>query len=771
MRNRTLMQITSIREEDNMKTMKKAISVLLLVCMVSALCSAGAYAVDPATPADTGGGSGAASSFNIALDKQIFSTNEQVSAKATFPDNIKSDEYTITWTFGGTKPFTASKGSTTVAWQAGEIKNGQEISATATNDTDTLTSNTVTAKVIPPVSSAIISNNNGTLSFTAKAADGTDVTSNIKAFAWTSDNIKVTLASPAAATTTYSSTDTSVAQTAKITVTVTDNFDTVVISTPSSVTIPAAPVSVTGVTVTPATANVAPGGQVQMSAKVLPENAAQNVTWSVTGSATIDQKGLVTANGTAANGDKITVTATAQADNTKTGTATLTVIARPTITVNITKNNDGSYTANASSSDGNPYTYNWNWDSNPNDGIVLHYSDGNKTVTVTNTNPNDATISLTATASVTINGALVSGSDTLEITVPGTPRKIAAKLSPNNDPLTVGDTTNTKQLIAYFADDQSQTPIADGISWKQTAQNPASGNIATLNGNVVTAGNTPGTVTYEAYLNGTATGAKVTVTVQAADSNVNLKINQLNKPANVDWFTITAKGGVITLQAVATDSKTGVALPGTYSWRPGNLRIGDGIGVTGNANDTATVSGKYNGSGNDAYPVIVTFTPSDTINYKVTTATCAVNVKFPHVIDSGNGQGWDGRNGMYFATNDSYYNFNYDVRVDGQPIALGNGYTYHSTPDGRILIHLTPECIKYIKTYYNGNGTHTISIGNTNAAPATGSFRTWGTYSSFYGVKTGDDANLGLWAALLAVSAAGAGAAVVIYKRRKKNNG
>ena len=389
-----------------MKTMKKAISVLLLVCMVSALCSAGAYAEDPANPADTGGGSGAASSFTIALDKKIFSTNEQVSAKATFSDGTNAADYTITWTFGGTNPYTASKGSTTVAWKVGEIQNGQEISATATNGTDTLTSSPVTAKVIPPVSSAIISNNNGTLSFTAKAADGTDVTSNIRAFAWTSDNDKVTLTSSAAETTTYSSTDTSVAQTANITVRVTDNFDTVVDSAPFSVTIPAAPVSVTGVTVTPATDNVAPGGKVQMSAKVLPENANQNVTWSVTGSATIDHNGLVTANDNAANGEKITVTATAQDGSEKAGTATITVVAPPTINVNITKDSDGSYTAQAIFSDGNPYIVDWDWSCVPNNGITLNYH-ANKCI-VTNTNPTDVTISLTATATATINGAPVA---------------------------------------------------------------------------------------------------------------------------------------------------------------------------------------------------------------------------------------------------------------------------------------------------------------------------------------------------------------------------
>ena len=687
MRKSTLMQITSIREEDNMKTMKKAISVLLLVCMVSALCSAGAYATEAGSTTGTGGENNTAE-FTISLDKDVFSTNDQVSAKAAFPDGKSAANYTITWSWGD-ETYTAKKGAADVAWQAGEIKNGQQISATATKATDsstggsneeTLKSNTVTAKIIPPVSSVEIScNNNNTLSCTAKAVDGADVSSNIKTYSWSSSNDKVTLATPEGATTTYSSTDTSTAQTANITVKVTDNFGTEVTSAQYSVTIPAAAVPVAGITVSSATENVAPGGTVQMSATVAPDNATnKTVSWSVSDGATVDSNGFVTVKADAAVNSTITVTAAAQDNSGKSGSATINVIAPE--------------------------------------------------------------------------------------------RKIAAKLSPDANPLTVGNATNTKTLVAYYTDDASQNSIS-GVTWTQISQNPTAGNIATLNGSTVTAGDTPGAVTYKALLDGKDTGATVTVTVNAAKSNVNLNISQLNKPANVDGFTITAKGGVISIKADATDAASGAALYGTYKWFISNAPISEGIGLTDNKNGTATVSGKYNGSGSNAYTVGVTFTPTDTSKYDVKTAYCAVNVKFAHVIDVGNYQVWDGHSGMSFITNDSYYNFNYDVRIDGQSIANVNGYTITSSPDGRILVTLTPDCLKYIMTYYNGNGTHTISIGNKNAAAATGYFRTWGTASSFNGVKTGDDANLGLWAALLAVSAVGAGAAVVICKRRKANRG
>ena len=83
---------------------------------------------------------------------------------------------------------------------------------------------------------------------------------------------------------------------------------------------------------------------------------------------------------------------------------------------------------------------------------------------------------------------------------------------------------------------------------------------------------------------------------------------------------------------------------------------------------------------------------------------------------------------------------------------------------------LNQSFLNFLCQYYNNNGYHTLSV-DTKYGAAASYFRTWGTASSFNGVKTGDDANLGLWAALLAVSAVGAGAAVIIVKRRKTNNG
>lgn len=684
--------------------MKKAISVLLLVCMVSALCSAGAYATGGNASGE--GGSSNAQTGSLSFNETAISLDLNGTKEYTLvghivvvsPDGYEPTEYK--WVSSSESCATVAPNGTITAKSVGTTNITGTVTFTEKNPTEaanpkTVTATTETPAVVtvtdstptePTISASITNNNDGTLTVNA-AKDGNTAT--IVSVIWSSDNSSVIVNGNGGnnATATFTSTDLYSAQTATITamVTLDDNKTT---SPTISVTIPRSVKTISSVSVTfDSTTNKAS--------------------------------------------------------------------ATPVL-----------------SNDGAVPSIRWTWSANPNTAVTLMHSgsDSGSTCTVVNNTYAPQTIKLTVTAEDTTDSSNRASYTTDNITIPGTPREVSAKLSPNADPLTVGDTTNTKTLVAYYKDDSAQTPI-EGVTWVATAQNPANGNIANLNGNIVTAGSVPGTVTYEAYLNNAATGATVTVTVNAAKSNVNLNISQLNKPANVDGFTITAKGGVISLAAAATDATTGAALNGTYSWFISSAPISDGIGLTDNKNATATVSGKYNGSGSNAYTVGVTFTPSDTTKYDVKNTYCAINVKFAHVIDSGNNQVWDGRNGMSFITNDSYYNCSYDVRIDGQLIGNGNGYTVVSSPDGRMLVTLTPDCLKYIATYYNGNGTHTISIGNKNAAAATGYFRTWGTASSFNGVKTGDDANPGLWAALLAVSAVGAGAAVIIVKRRKTNNG
>ena len=85
--------------------------------------------------------------------------------------------------------------------------------------------------------------------------------------------------------------------------------------------------TVTGVTVSPATATVSKGQSIQLSAIVATTGFAnQAVTWSVESGkkATIDANGLLKI-ASDATAEAITITATSVFDNTKTGTATITI--------------------------------------------------------------------------------------------------------------------------------------------------------------------------------------------------------------------------------------------------------------------------------------------------------------------------------------------------------------------------------------------------------------------------------------------------------------
>lgn len=87
--------------------------------------------------------------------------------------------------------------------------------------------------------------------------------------------------------------------------------------------------TIRSVTVTPGTANVGKGAQIQLSAEVKATGfASKKVAWSISGAnsddTTITPNGLLIV-GANETGTTITVTATSLADNTKTGTSTITV--------------------------------------------------------------------------------------------------------------------------------------------------------------------------------------------------------------------------------------------------------------------------------------------------------------------------------------------------------------------------------------------------------------------------------------------------------------
>ena len=117
---------------------------------------------------------------------------------------------------------------------------------------------------------------------------------------------------------------------------------------------------------------------------------------------------------------------------------------------------------------------------------------------------------------------------------------------------------------------------------------------------------------------------------------------------------------------------------------------------------------------------------------------------------------------MYFKTNEVYtaWSANHKVVVDGYVLTHGQPCYVGSSPDGYVLVALNPSFLNYLSP----SVVHTIQIGVPGAA-ATGYFKAYGYSSSIYGVKTGDESQPALWAALCMMSVLGMGAILIIRRK------
>ena len=710
--------------------MKKAISVLLLVCMVSALCSAGAYAADDTLTIQNS---------NITLDvnqKNTDATSKSQSVgSVTATGFVGNSAKSWTWTSNDEKVATVdSNGNVTAVGQGTTTCSVVVVDANDKTWTGTVN---VTVKD-STLDSASISNEEGTLSVSALTKDGSPAT--INTYAWSSDNPHVTLTSPAAATTTYSSTDTSVAQTANITVKVTDSFNSEVTSAAYSVTIPSASVSVESITISSDTTTVAPGGRIQMTATVKPDNATnKNVTWSITsGSASIDSNsGLVTVNDNAAVNSTITVKATAQDGSDVVGTGTLTVGDVKVTKINITSGDsvtvNGQLVLTANVEPSNASNKDITWTSTDSDYVTVS---GNIV-----TGKKVGTASITATAK---DGSGVVASYQISV-VPVAIESVS--LNKNSTSIPAG---SSETLIATV---NPSTATDKTVTWTSSDVS-----VATVDSNGKVTAIKEGTAKITATAGGKSATCDVTVT-KAASVRIDVSSNLVNN-------TITARGSNMVLYAnVYKDNQLVTSYPVSwsitkYTSSNGLINLTDCVYI--NNVWTAFVTGNFNGD--------YTLTASCVIDNVTYSSDISVKVAYAPSIVAGNYSIWNGRDALSFLVNDHISNWSGNVWIDG--ILVYNAYyTCIGSSDGEIWLTLSPSLLNMVNQNNPKNSTHTLTIGDTRAAAATGYFRTWGTASSFNGVKTGDDANLGLWAALLAVSAVGAGAAVIIVKRRKTNNG
>lgn len=737
-----------------MKTMKKVISALLLVCMLMSLCAVGAYAEGEATYDFS------INNSSITLDLNTANTGANTATMSVNVVPAVDAGVAWSWTPNDTSVVTATGAGEITAVAVGNTTVTGKISRDGTE----LASATANVSVVDTtLNSASISGDSsvpydGTtaleLTGSAVANDNSNLTGDaIKKWEWTSDNTAVTVTGSGSTASVKSSTP---GATANITLKVTDKYGQSKTSSTFPVTVASAPAEPT-VTYKGVAINYDSKG----GFTAIPEFEGTPDESKISYSWTCDSVDNVVASG---NGTKyLTLT------NNNTEQKTLNVKVKATYD-GTSKEATGSYTLPAKSTaktmtlrvnsselfaGGNTYTL-----SALDDGVAITdkpvtYSIKSGPATVSGSTLITGEYGGTVVVSASCDGYTLASDLTLTV-------KDGITLKATPDTLTIGSST-TSQLTAYY---NGKTEAISGVTWKEV--NTSGANVATLNAStgVVTAGSAAGTVKYHAVIGGQEiTSVDVTVTVRA--NNI-IEFDVAGFYNSVSSFTVTAKGGV--LQLVASNarlkSNPSVSIPGTFNfnWVPATGDPSNGIEVTNLGSGKATAYGRYNGS----YSLAVTFTPNDTATYPVTTQNHTVIVNYTPSIIKGNYGVWDGTNGLDFLINDHISNWSGQVWVDGNLLSDAN-YVCRGSSDGQIWVTLTPAFISWLRQYYNGNGIHTITVGVDGRNAATGYFKTWGTASSFNGVKTGDDANLGLWAALLGVSAVGAAAAVVIYKRKKAN--
>ena len=201
---------------------------------------------------------------------------------------------------------------TAECYQDNELTCGKE--ETDGTEGHSYTCTPVNGVTVAPGSMSLSAGGTATLAAILAPSDAT-----IQGVTWSSNSSTITVNSSTGAVTVSSGA--AAGDTAIITATTEDGGYT------DSCTITVSAAAVSSVSISPASASVAPGGTQQLTATVSPSSANQTVTWAVTsGPATVNAStGLVKVDSSAAAGSTIKVTATAAGDATKTASCTITV--------------------------------------------------------------------------------------------------------------------------------------------------------------------------------------------------------------------------------------------------------------------------------------------------------------------------------------------------------------------------------------------------------------------------------------------------------------
>lgn len=552
-------------------------------------------------------------------------------------------------------------------------------------------------------------------------------------------------------TATYSSSDTAVAivegsgETVKVkgvsegtaTITATLENGPAKLSTTYKIGVIPARIPVTGMTLEPATAQLKPGGTINLKVTFQPENTTDNpsLTWTTSDEnvATVSADGLVTG---VANGDAVITVTTADGSISATCAVKVSSDPVPVTGIQIIDENKVPVTSVDMKPGDNKEFAAVVTPDNADSKDVKWSSSDTKVFTVDETTGKVTAVAvgtaiLTATAKDT--SAVTA---TCTINVKGT-----FTVTPEQANIIPGGTVELKAMFDGKVNNSN-------IEWTS-----GDNSIATVDASGKVTGVAAGTVTITAHeKSGLYTDVTVSITVAAVGSNTII--------LSADKNPLTQRGGEVTIRAriftVKEDGKyeelTGAVVDSITAQGVDNAAKSGTFYCNYLGNNTAKFRGGFNGK----YKI--------TAKYGTAEGTYDMNVSYSPAFTSGNNSVYNGKDELRFIVNDSIYNFNGNVWIDGMQLTNGVHFYSVSTSDGQIGIAINPAFLNYI----NRSAYHTITIGD-NYGNASGYFRTWGATSTINGVKTGDDSNLALWL-VLCLASAGCAATVIVSAKKRKNS-
>lgn len=496
-------------------------------------------------------------------------------------------------------------------------------------------------------------------------------------------------------------------------------------------------IPITGMTIEPATAQLKPSGTIQLKAAFQPENTTDNpsLTWTSSDEkvATVSTDGLVTG---VANGDAVITVTTADGSISATCAVKVSSDPVPVTGIQIIDENKVPVTSvDMTPGEIKQFTAVVTPDNADNKDVKWSSSD-DKVFTVDETTGKVTAVAV-GTATLTATAKDVSGKTaTCTINVKGT-----FTVTPEQANTIPGGTVELKALFDGKINNSN-------IEWTS-----GDNSIATVDASGKVTGVAAGTVTITAHeKSGLYADVTVSITVAAVGSNTII--------LTADKNPLTQRGGEVTIRAriftVKEDGKyeelTGAVVDSITAQGVDNAAKSGTFYCNYLGNNTAKFRGGFNGK----YKI--------TAKYGTAEGTYDMNVSYSPALTSGNNSVYNGKDELRFIVNDSIYNFNGNVWIDGMQLTNGVHFYSVSTSDGQIGIAINPAFLNYI----NRSAYHTITIGD-NYGNASGYFRTWGATSTINGVKTGDDSNLALWLVLCLASAGCAAAVIVSAKKRKSS--